>query len=145
MEMLTHVLRNPEVRDEIGVSAEVFKAIQEGTFELRKQQVDLRADLQKAAMEQARLMMAEETERDELMAAVEKTGAIRTKLAKLRMEQLLLVRSKLSSEQLDKLRGLVAQRHRRRAPMREKIERRRRDRGAAERSDRRPFEGGDEE
>jgi len=119
--MIAHILGNQELAKELGLSAEQVSALREGFDALRQGQIELKAQIELAAMEQAKQMTAPEVNEAELMATVEKTGEIRTQMAKLRVKALLLVREHITSEQLEHIRKT----------MREKFEQRmRQHRGA---------------
>ena len=111
------LLEHPEVMEKIGLTEEQKEILTNEGYELRKAGVQLHADMELAAMEQARLLMADEVDEDAVMAAVEKTGRIRTEGAKLRMKMLLLVKNTLTEEQQTALQKM-ARRHMKRRQMR---------------------------
>jgi Spy/CpxP family protein refolding chaperone len=120
MEMVvSRLVENPKQAAELGISEEQLTALKDGMYELRKRQVDLNAELEKAALEQARLMTETTIDEVALMAAVEKTGSIRTELAKLRITQLLLVKKTLTAEQIEALKKKIQERMENRGRKRE--------------------------
>jgi len=101
-------LMKPRIISELKLSDEQVKTLRDKAFALEQERIKLRADLDLAALEQAKLLAEDTVNEKALMAAVEKTGSLRTELAKLRMQELLLVRRTLTAEQRAKLRGMLA-------------------------------------
>jgi Spy/CpxP family protein refolding chaperone len=131
-EMLIHRLtRDPELAGELGISEDQVAQLNETAYALRKRHVELRAKLEVAAMEQARLMSESGIDEQALMAAVEATGAVRTEMAKLRVQQLLAIRNILTEEQRQAIRKYV------RSRLRERMHERRTDQHGPQRSDER--------
>lgn len=108
--LLLHAVQNPEVAETLGLSDEQKARIADMIADLRKQRVRLQADLEIAAIEQVRLLAAPEVNEAAVLAGVEKTGAIRTELAKLEIRPMIGIRKILSAEQLQKARALVRER-----------------------------------
>lgn len=108
--LLVHMLGVPEVVEEIGIDEATATTLKDGIFKLREQQVEVRATLEKAGLEQARLLTEKDIDEDALMTAVEAAGAANTELAKLRMRQLLLVKQSLTAEQIEKAKAVVSAR-----------------------------------
>jgi len=100
--LIVHVLGNSKLAEEIGLTTAQVSELKNAIFALRERQVELRARIEKAGLEQARLLTESTVDEDALMAAVEKAGAAGTEQAKLRMRQLLLVKKSLTSEQIEK-------------------------------------------
>jgi len=93
-----------DVAKEIGLDEAQVKTLQDGLENLKTQEEGLREKLAAAGKTQAELMMAEgELDEAELMKAVEATGRIRTEMAKLRVQPILLVKKTLTAEQLKKV------------------------------------------
>ncbi len=105
--MMGQALRNPRMAEKLGLSEEQQQAIEGQLAELQKAHNSLRAGMEQAGLQQARLMMAEELDEAALMAAVEETGRIRTELAKLRIRHLLFMRKTLTPEQIKKARSAI--------------------------------------
>ena len=115
MEMLFgRMAENPELREKLGITDEQIQALRNKSFEFRKKQVDLRAELEKAGMDQARLMMEDDPDEDAIMAAVEKAGATKTALAKLQVRQMLLVKKTLTPDQVAAIREIMHERMKKR-------------------------------
>ena len=112
LKIIGRILENPEVAEELGLTEEQQKTLRDKSYELRSREIELRADLEKAALEQARLMTRDDVDEQALMDAVEKTGAIRTEMAKLRVSQLLTIRKTLNEEQINSIRKYL-HKHRR--------------------------------
>lgn len=97
--LLQRLTEDPELAGKLGLSEEQLSRLRDTAYALRKEHVALRAKLELAAIEQARLMTRDDVDQDALMKAVEDTGAIRTQMAKLRVRQLLAIRETLTEEQ----------------------------------------------
>ncbi len=98
---------NEELAAKLGLTEEQTRKLREVMWNVRQREVDLEADLKKAGMEQARLLMSEELDEDALMKSVERGGALHTELAKLRMQPLIALKKTLTAEQLKEARKLV--------------------------------------
>lgn len=108
--MLGRFLMNPKAAEDLGLTPEQVKTLKEQSEPLRTEMESLRKELEQASMEQAKLLTGDSVEEDALMAAVEKTGAARLKMAKLAMRQLLVVKRTLTPEQVAKAREMVRER-----------------------------------
>jgi Spy/CpxP family protein refolding chaperone len=108
--IIARLIDSPQLAERLGLTVEQQKKIQDGVFDIRKEIVKLQADLELAGMDQARLMMSNTVSEADVMAAVEKTGKIRTDIAKQNMKQVLMVKQALSPDQIEKLRSLVQER-----------------------------------
>jgi len=113
--MLEKILDNPELVQKLGLSEKQVAGLKEGMFEMRKEQIRLQADLKLAALEQAKLVQDPDASEADIMEAVEKTGGIRTEIAKLHMRRLIMVRKTLTAEQQEKVRAIVRRHIRKRA------------------------------
>ena len=120
--MLERILANQELVEEIGLSEDQVAKLKDGAYELKKAQIQMQADMKLAALEQAKLIKDEASQESDIMAAVEKTGKIRTEVAKLHMKRLLMVRKTLTPEQQEKVRTMV-HRHMKRANQKEHMRR----------------------
>jgi len=105
-----HVLENEALAAEIGLSEEQRTLLRDELYKLRVKMVDLRAELEKAGMEQARLLTQPEVDEKALMAVVDKTGGLRTEMARLGIRRLLLVKKTLKPEQIEKAREVMHRR-----------------------------------
>ncbi|MCE9614568.1 MAG: hypothetical protein K8T26_09850 [Lentisphaerae bacterium] len=105
--LLGRILNSPKVAADLGLTEAQIQTLRNGAFDIQEQRVKLKADLELAAIQQARLLTGDTLDEKALMAAVEKTGAVRTELAKTEMRGLLLMRNTLSAEQRDKVREMM--------------------------------------
>jgi Spy/CpxP family protein refolding chaperone len=109
--MIARILTNPKAAETLGLSEEQVKALREKLDNGRKEMETLRVDLEKASVEQAHLLTATQAvDEAAVMAAVEKAGEIRTKIAKLAVQQLLIVKKTLTPEQIEKARTVMRER-----------------------------------
>jgi len=121
------LVSDKKLADQIGLSQEQAEHIQDELYKVQLKMVDLQADFQKAGMEQARLLSAETIDEKALIKAIEKTGSIRTKIAKLRIRPLLLIKSSLDPEQLQQARKQMRVFHqKRRHTMKDRMDQQRR-------------------
>jgi Spy/CpxP family protein refolding chaperone len=107
MNPIMRMLGNPKIVKELGLSEAQVKTLRDAEFETQKRFADLRAELEKAGLDQAKLMTETSVDEKALMATVEKTGALRTEMAKLHVRQLLLLRNTLTPEQRDKAQAMM--------------------------------------
>ena len=100
-----------ETAEKLGLEPEQIKTLEEGLQRIQKQEEVLREKLQTAGKAQAELLQAEgEVDEKALMKAIEKTGKIRTQMAKLRIRPILLVKKTLTEEQLQTSRKMMHER-----------------------------------
>ena len=107
---LARLATSEQVAKEIGLSDDQIEALKNGSYELQREEIKLRAQQELAAMEQIRLIGAEEVDEEALMKAVEKTAEISTELAKLAVKQILLVKKTLTKPQLTQMRKAMKKR-----------------------------------
>jgi hypothetical protein len=105
--LIMRALANPRVAEELGISAEQVQALKDGLEKVRGEEQALRSELEAAAKEQARRLTEAKVDEAALMEAVEKAGALRTKLAKLWVRRLLLIKDTLTPEQVEKARSMI--------------------------------------
>lgn len=109
--MLARILAVPKVAETLGLSADQIKTLQDGLTSNRKEIATLQVDLENASMEQARLLTSNQNvDESAVMATVDKAGEIRTKIAKLMIKQLLIVKKTLTPEQIEKARAMIRER-----------------------------------
>ncbi|MDA0989967.1 MAG: hypothetical protein O3A51_04365 [Verrucomicrobia bacterium] len=111
-ELIGKLINSPKLAAELDLTEDQIAKLRDGMFEFQKKKVQTRANLELAAIEQARLLTEKDVDRAALMKAVEKTGAIRTDMAKMQIEGLLLMRETLTEEQHAKLREMMQRRRR---------------------------------
>jgi len=105
-ELVARLLGNEELVKDLGLTADQIKKFRDGLHEIQVAMIKHRSEMELAGLEQARFMTNEKLDEAALMAAVEKTGVIRTEMAKLRIKQLLLVKGTFTKEQLAKIKQL---------------------------------------
>jgi len=108
--VIQELLKDADVAAKAGISADQISALRAGFEGLKKEIEALRGNLESAALDQAGLVSKAVLDEEALMKAVERTGAARTEMAKVRMKGLLLVRRTLSPEQIEKVKVLVRER-----------------------------------
>jgi Spy/CpxP family protein refolding chaperone len=104
--VLMRMLRDPDVVEAAGITDEQLATLRTAWLTIEKRGIALRAELETAGLEQASLLTEAQVDKAAVMAAVEKTGAIRTELAKLKVEHLLTLKETLTEEQLKALRKI---------------------------------------
>lgn len=101
------IANNPRIISELGLSDDQVKTLKNSTEEMRKQHEDFQKQLKEAGLEQAKLMIGDSMDENAILAAVEKTGKIRTEMAKARIKHMLLVKKTLTPAQTGKIRDMV--------------------------------------
>jgi hypothetical protein len=92
----------PETARKLGLEAAQVKKLKQGLARVQKQEKALHAKLAAAGREQAKLLMAKgKVDEAAIMKAVDKTGRLRTQMAKLRIRPILLVKQTLTAEQIE--------------------------------------------
>lgn len=112
--IIRQLLTNPTVAEQVGMSEEQLAALRTGAEEARVEQEKLHEELRAAATEQAELMMADDVDEKAVLEAVEKTGEIRIRIAKLRVQGLLLLKRTLEPEQVEHIKRMARRRMRER-------------------------------
>ena len=107
--LIGRILENPDLADRIGLSDEQKTALRDGYYALKKEKITKRAELELAAIEQARILTESEIDESALMTAVEETGRVRTELAKIQMKTLLLMHRTLDEEQRHRISEMAHQ------------------------------------
>jgi len=110
--MMIKMIENPRVVEALKLTDDQVERLQDGAYELKRERIELRSQLELAALEQARLFTREPVDEAALMEAVEATGAVRTEIAKLDARGLVLVMQTLTEEQRDKARRIMARNQR---------------------------------
>ena len=109
--ILDRILSNQRMIEKLDLTEDQVSALRDGIFDLKKEKIRKRAELEIAATEQARILTEGDIDESALMSAVEKTGQVRTDLAKLHMQGLLLMHKNLTQEQRSKIGPMLRQRH----------------------------------
>jgi Spy/CpxP family protein refolding chaperone len=105
--LLERLAEGPELAEKLGLSEDQRQKLRNSLFEMKNRQVELRAEMEKASLAQAKLLTEKTVDETAVMAAVEKTGAIHTEMAKLRIKGVLLLKQTLTPEQQDKARQML--------------------------------------
>jgi Spy/CpxP family protein refolding chaperone len=106
---IMRLLESSRFAKELALTEAQIKTFRDAEFDLQKRHAELRAEIEKASLDQAKLLTESAVDEKAVMAAVEKTGALRTEIAKLQMKQLLLIRSTLTPEQRAKVQEIIRQ------------------------------------
>lgn len=114
-EWMSRLLSSKDVAEKLGLTEEQTTKIRDKLYKLKQEEVKVNAELDLASMDQAKLMTTDTSTEAAIMAAVEKTGSLRTKLAKLRVQKALVLKQNLTPEQLKKIREWVGARMKERA------------------------------
>lgn len=109
--ILDRILNNKRMTEKLDLTEDQVSALRDGIFNLKKEKIRKRAELQIVATEQARILTEGDIDESALMSAVEKTGQVRTDLAKLHMQGLLLMHKTLTKEQREKIGPMLRKRH----------------------------------
>ncbi len=101
--MVERIINNPKMIEKLALTEDQVKTLRDGVMAQKEQEIDLRANMERASLEQAKLLTETKPDRKALISAVKKAGDIRTQMACLRMEGILLLKETLTTEQLQKL------------------------------------------
>lgn len=112
--MLARFVNNPKSAERLGMSSNQVATLSEKLDAIQKQKVQVRAELEIAGMEQAKLLSAEKVDEAAIMAAVEKTGAAHTRLAKLEIQPIIELKKVLTPAQVAMAKEMVRERLRER-------------------------------
>jgi Spy/CpxP family protein refolding chaperone len=95
---------NPEAVKEVGLTTHQVAQLRADLMATRTQFIDLRAKMEKQAINQAALLQADHLDEAAVMKAVDETSRVRAEIAKLEMRQFLSLRKILTAEQWAKVR-----------------------------------------
>lgn len=110
MERLVGALaQGPELAKKLNLTPEQQEQLKKMALDQRKKMIDQYAALQKAALKQAEVLMAEPLDEKALMAAVEETSKVRAEIAKQQIQLLIEMRNLMTEEQRKGLRELMVQ------------------------------------
>lgn len=98
-----------EFGKKLNLTAEQQELIKKLALDQRTKLVEMKLTLQKAALKQTEVLMADPLDEAALMAAVEETSKVRTEIAKAQIRLLLDMRKTLTEEQRKMLRELMLQ------------------------------------
>lgn len=98
---------NADVAEKLGLSEEQRTRITDVIQSSRAKQIRLAAEQEIAAMEQVRLLAAKEIDEEAVMAAVQKTGALSTELAKCRIRPIVQIKKILTPDQIAQAQSMI--------------------------------------
>lgn len=110
--LLAAIAANERFAERLGLAEDQVQRLRGAVESSRTEYAALRAQLEAAALQQARIMTAEPVDESALMAAVDTLFDVRAEMAKLKLRQLLMVKAVLTPEQLASARQMMRQRFR---------------------------------
>lgn len=110
--MIEQYLTSPDASEIFGLDDAKIEEMKNALEKIREKSEALENAMREAADEQAKLMSAETLDKEALMAAVKKTGDLRTEIATINVERLMLVRQNLSREQMEQVQQKIRERMR---------------------------------
>ena len=110
---VVRMLDNQEMIAKIGLSNDQVGQLRDKLLELQKREIQLRAQQQTAAADQANLITKPEIDEKAVMKVVEQLGQVRTEMAKLQIKRVILLKKSLTDEQRAKLRAIIRERRER--------------------------------
>ncbi len=114
---LFRLLRDEDVRDRLGLDESQRRSLDNLFFESSQRAIQLQADLKSLRLEMARLGKQENPDRAALEAQLERIAAVRTEMARLRLDGMFQIRDILTPEQRASLKEIAKERRgRRRGP-----------------------------
>ena len=138
--MVLRLLQKEWLVKELGITEEQIAGLKKSAEETEAEMKKLRTEMETAAMQQAKLISEKVIDETAVLEAVERTGQVRTEMAKLRIRQLLTVKKLLTREQLEKLNEMRERRMREgdgpaRGEIRERLRERMEQGGGADREE----------
>jgi len=109
--LIARIVEDQELAADIGLTEDQISSLKNNMYDLKKEEIKLNADLRLAGLEQARLITESALDEKAVMAAVGRTGEIKTKIAKLKISRILLLKKTLTPEQIKKVKDLMRKRH----------------------------------
>lgn len=107
---LGRLLHNPRIAEEIGLTDEQKEQLKQASDTVSPEMKRLSEQLQQAGEAQSEMLLDADVDEGALMAQVEIAGEITTRMAKLRIKQILAVKKILTAEQRAKLEGMMKRR-----------------------------------
>jgi Spy/CpxP family protein refolding chaperone len=101
--MLTRVVRNSQMREQLGITADQATKIQQETLAFRKASIQDRANVEVKRVELAALLSAEQPDRAAIDSKLDEIGAARLAQEKAAIDFHLTMRNALTAEQRQKL------------------------------------------
>jgi hypothetical protein len=116
--MLFRMVMDPRLSAEIGLTPDAAASLRADMTKVQEKQIDLQAELSKLMLRQtdqaAGLLANRAKAPDEAFKLVEEIGKVRTAIAKLAIERIVVVRKHMSDEQIAKARRTLSERLERR-------------------------------
>lgn len=132
--VLKALMRNEKLAEALGVTEEQMDSLKTHVDVHRVEYRSLEEQLKDCGMQQAQIMTQDQIDEEALMLAIDECFEIRKELAKLKMQQLLLVKRTLTPDQIAKARQMMREHMQKRMKqMREGFSRDRRPDAATER------------
>lgn len=107
---LSRILSDPEIRQQVGVTAEQVAKIRHQESDFRKEEIRNRADLEVKRIELNDLLAADKPDRAAIDSKLQEISAAQLAMEKSRVDNRLNMRDALTQAQRDKLRDLLRQR-----------------------------------
>lgn len=111
-DMMERLLSNPEMLEKLGLSDEDAEKLKGELHKLKVEFIELKAEMEKLGLEQARAMTSREVDEDKLMDLVEDMGKLRTKMAKIQIRKMMLFRKNIDPEKMKAMREQLHERMR---------------------------------
>ncbi|MDA0322484.1 MAG: hypothetical protein O2923_07185 [Verrucomicrobia bacterium] len=99
--LLKGVLHNEKLAETLGITDTQLETLRAEAEAHQAESRGLEEQLRNCGMQQAKIMTQDEVDEDELMQAIDHCFEIQKELAKLKMQQLLLIKRTLTPEQLE--------------------------------------------
>lgn len=99
MRCMKGLMRNPELAENAGITAEQLKQLEDIHYASQKEQVQLRANVELAEIEMQRLMSADEVDKEAVLQAADRLGVAMQALRKAELGTMLDASQVLTDEQ----------------------------------------------
>jgi Spy/CpxP family protein refolding chaperone len=104
-------LAGKKLMHEIGLSDQQIEKVQELSLKADREQIDIRADLDKAHLDMRQLLSADKPDQKAVFAQIEKIGALEIRMKKNRIGLMLEVRKLMTPAQWEKIEKIWAEEH----------------------------------
>jgi len=105
--MVHHLISDADTVAELGITAEQIATLKDGMFKSKEKEIELESAMKQAGLRQAKLISADEVDEEAVLEAVREAGKLRTRMATLKVKNLLLLRKTLTKEQVDGARKMI--------------------------------------
>jgi len=99
----------PKVQEVLGLTEEQISALSEQSSQIRKEQIDIRAGLEKAQIELEEALQADPVDEEKAIQAAKQLGDLTGQQVELNASHRLAVAKTLTAEQRKKAKGLLAE------------------------------------